>query len=252
MLKEERQHYIIEQLRQQGKVVALDLITQLHVSEDTIRRDLIELAEAGILQRVHGGALPRLQTVSYEQRKQEEQSSRVAIARAAAQLIRDGQVILMDSGTTVHEIATQLPLTLHATIVTNSLPVATTLSHHATVTVQVLGGQLKKDAQALVGVTVIEALRHIRADLCFLGICSIHPEIGISMSDVEESYVKRVMLEQAAEGVAVAGAAKLGTAAPYIVGPTSALTYLITDTTLDTQTLAAYQQQGLQIIRATR
>ncbi|GCF11458.1 DeoR/GlpR family DNA-binding transcription regulator [Dictyobacter arantiisoli] len=251
MLKEERQYYIIEQLRQQGKVVAVDLVAQLKVSEDTIRRDLTELAEAGILQRVHGGALPRLKTVSYEQRQQDEQSTRIEIARAAAQLIRDGQVILMDSGTTVHEIANQLPPTLHATIITNSLPVAATLIHHPTVTVQVLGGQLKKDAQAMVGVSVIEALRQIRADLCFLGICSIHPDIGISMPEIEESYIKRAMLEQAAEVAAVTGAAKLGTAAPYIVGPIHALTYLVTDNSLAPEALAPYQQQGLQIVRAS-
>lgn len=251
MLKEERHHYILGQLHHKGKVIVIDLVTELKVSEDTIRRDLIELAEAGILQRVHGGALPRLPTVSYEQRLQAEQCSRIAIARAAAQLIHDGQVVLMDSGTTVHEIANQLSPTLRATIVTNSLPVAATLAHHPTVTVRVLGGELKKDAQAMVGVTVIEALRRIRADLCFLGICSIHPEIGISMPDIEESYIKRAMLEQAAEVAAVTGAAKLGTAAPYIVGPITALTYLVTDNTLEEEALVPYQQQGLLIVRAS-
>ncbi|GCE30810.1 DeoR family transcriptional regulator [Dictyobacter alpinus] len=251
MLKEERQRYIIERLHQEGKILATDLVIQLKVSEDTVRRDLNELAEAGILQRVHGGALPRAQSAPFEQREQGENSSKVAIARTAASLIHDGQVVIMDSGTTVHEIARQLPTGLHATIITNSIPVAATLATHPQIEVQVLGGKLKKDAQATIGVPVIEALRQIRADLCFLGICSLHPEIGISLPEIEEAYIKRVMIEQAAEIIAVTEAAKIGTAAPYIVGPLKALTYLVTDNTLDEQTLAPYAWQGIQVIRTS-
>lgn len=250
MLKEERHQAIIEKLRREGKILATELVTQLRVSEDTIRRDLNELAEVGILQRVHGGALPRLQALPYEQRLQEEATAKVAIARVAAGLIHDGQVVIMDSGTTVHEIANQLPATLQATIITNSLPVAVTLTHHPNVDVHVLGGQLKKDAQAMVGVPVIEALRQIRADLCFLGICSLHPEIGISVQDRDEAYIKRAMLEQAAEVVAVTEAAKFGTAAPYIVSPLNVLNYLLTDDILDDATIAPYQAQGIHVMRA--
>ncbi|GER90337.1 hypothetical protein KDW_44990 [Dictyobacter vulcani] len=195
------------------------------------------------------GALPRALSVPYEQREQAENSSKIAIARAAASLIHDGQVVIMDSGTTVHEIARQLPEMLHATIITNSIPVAATLATHPHIEVQVLGGKLKKDAQSTIGVSVVEALRQIRADLCFLGICSLHPEIGISLPEIEEAYIKRTMLEQAAEIVAATEASKIGTAAPYIVGPIKALTYLITDDCLDEQTLAPYARQGLQIIK---
>lgn len=250
MLKEERHHYIVDRLHREGKILATDLVVQLNVSEDTIRRDLNELAEAGVLQRVHGGALPRIQSVPYEQRMQETATAKVAIARAAAGLIHDGQVVIMDSGTTVHEIANQLPPELQATIITNSIPLAATLAHHPNVDVHILGGQLKKDAQATIGVPVIDALRQIRADLCFLGICSLHPEIGISVPDKEEAYIKRAMLEQAAEVIAVAEAAKLGTAAPYIVGPLNALTYLLTDDVLDEEALTLYRARGIIVVRA--
>ncbi|GCE23894.1 DeoR/GlpR family DNA-binding transcription regulator [Dictyobacter kobayashii] len=250
MLKEERQRYIVNRLHQEGKILGTDLVVQLKVSEDTIRRDLNELAEAGILQRVHGGALPRARSSSYEERQHEENSTKITIARTAASLIHDGQVIIMDSGTTVHEIANQIPLNRQATVITNSIPVAATLALHPNIEVQVLGGKLKKDAQAMIGVPVIEALKQIRADLCFLGICSLHPEIGISMPDMEEVYTKRTMIEQAAEVVAVTEAAKLGTAAPYIVAPLNALTYLVTDTSTDEGMLAPYRQLGIQVIRA--
>jgi DeoR/GlpR family transcriptional regulator of sugar metabolism len=133
--------------------------------------------------------------------------------------------------------------------VTNSVPVAAALIYHPEIEVQVLGGRLKKDAQAMVGVPVVEALRQLRADLCVLGVCSLHPDIGISMLDVEEAYVKRAMIEQAAEVVAVAAAAKLGTAAPYVIGPLSALTYLVTDGSIEQQVLAPYQEQGIIVVR---
>src|SRR5262249_6025362 len=117
------------------------------------------------------------------------------------------------------------------------------------VEVQVLGGRLKQDAQALVGIPVVEGLRQFRADVCVLGVCSLHPDLGISMLDIEEAYVKRAMIEQAAEVVAVADAAKLGTAAPFVIGPLSALTYLVTDAAIDPDVLAPYQARGLTIIR---
>ncbi|MBA2677379.1 MAG: DeoR/GlpR transcriptional regulator [Ktedonobacteraceae bacterium] len=251
MLKEERQQAIIDLLRRDGKVLAASLITRLNVSEDTIRRDLNDLSEAGILQRVHGGALPRAPFHSYEQRVRETDAAKQAMAEAAAQLIHDGQVVIMDSGTTILEVVAHLPTTLHATIVTNSVPVAAALTHHSGVEVHVLGGRLKKDAQAMVGVPVVDALRRIRADLCLLGVCSLHPDIGISMLDVEEAYVKRAMIEQAAEVVAVVDAAKLGTAAPYIIGPLSSLTYVVTNSSVEQQVLAPYQERGVLIIRAT-
>lgn len=249
MLKEERQQAIIDRLRQDGKVQAADLISRLNVSEDTIRRDLNDLAAAGILQRVHGGALPRSPLLPYEQRVRETDAAKRAMAERAAQLIHERQVVFMDSGSTVLEVVAYLPVSLRATIVTNSLPVATALSHHPEIEVQVLGGRLKKEAMAMVGVPAVEAVRQLRADLCVLGVCNLHPDIGISMLDVEEAYVKRVMIEQAAEVVAVAGAAKLGTAAPYVVGPISALTYLVTDGSMEQGVLAPYQERGIIVVR---
>jgi DeoR/GlpR family transcriptional regulator of sugar metabolism len=249
MLKEERQQAIVELLRRDGKVLAADLITRLNVSQDTIRRDLNDLTADGILQRVHGGALPRAPALPYEQRVRESDASKRAMAETAARLIHDGQVILMDSGSTVLEVAAHLPTSLRLTIVTNSLPVAAALIHHPLIEVQVLGGRLNKDAQAMIGVPVVEALRQFRPDLCVLGVCSLHPEIGISMLDVEEAYVKRAMIEQSAEVVAMVDAAKLGTAAPYVIGPLRSLTYLVTDGSIAPPVLAPYQEQGVVVIR---
>lgn len=250
MLKEERQREIVELLRCDSKVLVADLISRLNVSEDTIRRDLNDLAEIGILQRVHGGALPRASSLPYEQRVQATDVAKQAMARAAVRLIHDGQVVFMDSGSTILEVVSYLPTTLHATIVTNSVPVVAALIHHPTIEVHVLGGRLKKDAQAMIGVPVVEAVRHLRADLCLLGVCGLHADIGISMLDAEEAYVKQAMIEQAAEVVAVAGAEKLGTAGPYVIGPISALTYLVTDSSIEPHVLVPYQERGIIVVRA--
>ena len=250
MLKEERHQAIMDRLQAEGKVVVTDLMTRFNVSEDTIRRDLDELAGLGRLQRVHGGALPRAPFFPFEQRVQEASTTKRALAEAAAQFIQDGQVILMDSGSSVLAVASSLPRSLRATIVTNSLPVAIALLHHPHIEVLVLGGQLKKEAQAMVGFPVIEALQQLRADLCVLGVCSLHPEIGISMLDREEANVKRTMIQRAAEVVTVADASKLGTAAPFVVGPINALTYLVTDSSIEPGILGPYQAQGITVIRA--
>src|SRR6185503_630711 len=128
MLTAERRQQILEALRRDGKVLATELSAALNVSEDTIRRDLRELAEAGLLQRVHGGALPRSPaSASYIARQSQAPSAKAAIARAAVQLLRSGQVIVLDGGTTTLQIAQQLPIDLRATIITNSPPIAVAL-----------------------------------------------------------------------------------------------------------------------------
>ena len=122
-------------------------------------------------------------------------------------------MILLDAGTTTLEVARHLPPDLQATVITNSPPIAVALAEHPSVEVTVLGGTLEKGAHALVGAATVAALRSVRADVLILGVCSLHPEIGITVLDLEESYVKRAMIANAAEVVAVSSAEKLGSSA---------------------------------------
>ena len=152
MLTAERRQQILETLRRDGKVLASELSAVLNVSEDTIRRDLRELAEAGLLQRVHGGALPRSPAAaSFAIRQSQAPSAKAAIANAAAQLVRNGQVIILDGGTTTLQVAQRLPLDLRATIVTNSPPIAVALAEHPAVEVIVIGGRLLQDSLVTIG-----------------------------------------------------------------------------------------------------
>ncbi len=251
MLTEERRQVILERLLSDGKVVAAELTSLLAVSPDTVRRDLRELAEAGLLRRVHGGALPpAVGARPYAVRREQAPAAKAAIARATSRLLRDGQVILLDAGTTTLEVARHLPPDLRATVITNSPPIAVELAEHSSVDVTVLGGVLEKDSRALVGAATIEALRSVRADVLVLGICSLHPEVGITVTDLEESYVKRAMIANAAEVVAVSSADKLGSAAPYVVGPLSELTHLVTERSVAPELFAPYRALGVEIVLA--
>ncbi len=250
MLTAERRQFILELLQREKKVLSSELSAVLKVSEDTIRRDLRELAESGLLQRVHGGALlTSPATASYADRQKQAPKEKAAIARTAAKLVRPGQVVILDGGTTTLQVARHLPLDLHATIVTNSPPISIALADHPHIEVVMLGGQLYKKALVNVGAATVEALQMIRADLCLLGVCSLHPEVGISVTNLNEAHVKRAMITRAAEVVGLVTAAKLDTAASYVVESIQALTYLVTAPTVTNEMLAAYKSLGLTVIR---
>ncbi len=225
MLTAERRRSIIHTLQRDGKVLASELSRTLHVSEDTIRRDLRELAA-------------------------EVSGAKAAIARAAVGLIRQDQVIILDGGTTPLQVAQHLPSDLRATVITHSPPIALALAEHLLIEVILIGGKLYKRELVTTGAAAVEAFRNIRADLCFLGISSVHPEIGISTLDLEEAYVKRAMIASAAEVVALTSAEKLGTASPYIIGPLSDLTHLVTERSVSNEVLAPYRAAGLTVVRA--
>jgi DeoR/GlpR family transcriptional regulator of sugar metabolism len=251
VLTEERRQVILERLHRDGKVVAAELSDTLDVSPDTIRRDLRELADAELLRRVHGGALPAtVGARSYAARLAQAPEAKEAIARATSRLFRSGQVIVLDAGTTTLEVARHLPDDLEATVVTNSPPIAVALAGHPSLEVAVVGGMLDRRAQAAVGAATVEALRSIRADVLVLGVCSLHTEVGITVLGLEESYVKRAMIANAAEVVAVSAADKLGSAAPYVIAPLAELTYLVTEDTASAEQLDGFRAAGVEVVLA--
>jgi DeoR/GlpR family transcriptional regulator of sugar metabolism len=250
MLKEERQQRILEMLRQEGKVMASGLSTLLEVSEDTIRRDLNDLAGEKLIQRVHGGALLRApEKGSFIARQKQGANVKVELARVAVHFMLDGQVIIMDGGTTTLQVAQMLPHELQATIITNSPPVAIALANYPRLEVYLLGGKIYKDSLVTVGVDPVEKLRGVRADLCLLGICSLHPESGISVPNMDEAQVKQAMLASAAEVIALASEEKLNTAAQYIVGPIHELTHLVTEKSVPEEILAPYRKCGVTVLQ---
>ena len=251
MLTKHRKQYILDLLHKNGQVVAKDLAAELELSEDTIRRDLRELAKGGLLQRVHGGALPLAAAeVDFNRRQSISTEGKRAIGEAAGRLIQPGQIVILDGGTTAVQLARQLPIALQATIVTHSPSVAVELANHPLVEVILIGGKLFKHSVVTMGTAALEALAHIRADLYFMGVTGVHPKAGLSTGDLEEAYMKKALSDHAAETIVLASSEKIGVASPYKILPIEKISGLIVENGTAEDELSAYADLGITIVKA--
>jgi DeoR/GlpR family transcriptional regulator of sugar metabolism len=196
MLKEERQQVILEKLGTDKKVTLVDLGQILSVSYDSVRRDIIELEDKGLLKKVHGGAIAN----SYLSMKPSRglgivNTEFVTIAKKALRLIENNKIILMDGGTTNFYIAEQIPKNLEVTVITNNPHLAMALGEHPKVEVILLGGSFYKRYQITIGSKTIQDLEHIQADIYFMGTNSISVESGLAIRHYEESILKQKMME---------------------------------------------------------
>jgi DeoR/GlpR family transcriptional regulator of sugar metabolism len=249
VLTAERRQEILARLELDGRVVASELVTSLGVSEDTVRRDLRDLAEQGLLHRVHGGALASPPpALPFARRLEIAHEEKVALADATLPLLEGARVIVLDGGTTALELARRLPPTMDGTVVTNSPPVASVLASHPKAEVVLVGGRLLKDAQVAVGVAAVEALQTVRADVCVLGICSLHPDAGVTTLDNDEAHVKRAMVACSGEVIALATSDKLRTASPWVVARLAEVDHLVTDG--DYELTRPYTTAGINVVTA--
>ncbi|MGI2328372.1 DeoR/GlpR family DNA-binding transcription regulator [Planococcus sp. YIM B11945] len=248
MLKEERQQRIVEILNEERKVIASDLSKRLFVSEDTIRRDLKELDLQGLVKRVHSGAM-RIgpPVVDFSTRQTVLNEMKIKLAEKAMEFIKDGMVLLIDGGTTNLHLANQLPLSLKATVITNSPPIAMALIHHENVEVLMVGGTLFKQSLVNLGIDTVETLNAMRADLYIMGIYKVDSNAGVSVPSLSEALVKRKMAAISTEILAMVTPDKLDTISSHIVCPTNELTYLITES-VNEDIKKIYDSQGTMVI----
>jgi DeoR/GlpR family transcriptional regulator of sugar metabolism len=250
MLTAQRKQFLAEKLGRDGRLVARALSIELDVSEDTIRRDLREMARDGLLQRVHGGALPASPaTGNLATRAAIAQDDKQAIGLAAARLVQPGQVVFVDGGTTAVQLVHQLAPDLRATIVTHSPVIACELLPFENIDVIVLGGRLMRHSMVAFGAATVEAIGRLRADLYFMGVCSLHPT-GLSTGDFEEACVKRALCQAAAETVVLASSEKLATAAPFQVVGLDAVDGIVALASTEAALLAPYRERGITIYPA--
>jgi DeoR/GlpR family transcriptional regulator of sugar metabolism len=229
MLTSERKAWLLDRLQQDGRLVAAESAAALAVSEDTIRRDLRDLAAEGRLMRVHGGALPASPTHRpLAERAGIEALSKERLGRAGAALIRPGQVVIVDGGTTHLALVAALPADLDCTIVTHSPGIAAALERCAGIEVILFGGRLFRHSMVALGAAAVAGYQGLRADLCFLGVTGVQAEAGLTTGDAEEAALKRVMLEAAAEVVVLATPDKLGAVSPWGVAGLDRLSRLVT------------------------
>ncbi|MGZ3582966.1 MAG: DeoR/GlpR family DNA-binding transcription regulator [Ktedonobacterales bacterium] len=238
------------QLERDGRVFASELSRLYKVSDDTVRRDLDVLAEQGMIHRVHGGALRRLTyTESFEDRQAEGAAAKDVIGQATASLLRSGQVIFIDGGTTSLAIVRHLPPDFAGTIITTSPPIAVALAPYASIELVLIGGRLYRYAMVAVGAETVAQVRAIHTDVCILGVLALHPAYGVSVRDYEEAQVKRAMIATASRVIAPTIGEKLGTVAAFHVAAASTITDLVTEATVPSNLLTPYHEAGVTIHR---
>ena len=251
MLTTHRKQQILSLLKRNGQVIAKDVSQSMGVSEDTIRRDLRELAQEGLLQRVHGGALPASPAVAdFAGRELLTPDGKVAIGRAAAKMIQPGQVVILDGGTTARQVARHIPLDLKATVVTHSPTIALELVNHPDVEVILIGGRMFKHSVVAVGAAAIEAISQVHADTYFMGVTGIHPKTGLTTGDYEEAAVKRALSHAAAETIVLASSEKLNAASPYAVISLAEISGIITEQGAAAALTRPYEKLKIVVTRA--
>jgi DeoR/GlpR family transcriptional regulator of sugar metabolism len=251
MLTTHRKKLLLDRLAAEGQLVATALARELGTSEDTIRRDLRELAAEGKLQRVHGGALPASAALGdLAAREQVAVEDKVALGRFGAGLVRPGQVVILDGGTTAVQVARHLAPGLRAPVVTHRPPVAVALAAHPGIEIIVLGGRLFRHSMVNVGAAVIGAAGRLRADLFFLGVTGVHPDEGLTTGDAEEAAVKRALHERAAETVVLASPEKLLSASAFLVAPLSSASLVAVPRATPERTVRALRAGGVKVQRA--
>jgi DeoR/GlpR family transcriptional regulator of sugar metabolism len=249
MLKEERFKFILDKLSEDQKVMLKTLSKDLQISEYTARRDLKELSDQGLLKAVRGGAIAHSPTPHlFSERLTYKNDLKKIISRKALSLLKNGQVIVLDGGTTALTIASLLPADLQITVVTNSFPVANVLENHSTIDVLFTGGRLHKDSFTAIGHDTIRFFQNIRADLYFMGVCSIHPTVGVTTIHYEESEVKKAIVEVSKQVVALSPRERINTAEAFFICPVAAVDIIITEDSEDAETRSLFKDSGITIL----
>lgn len=243
MLKEERQAYILRQINLHNRVLSADMSEKLKVSEDTIRRDLNELAENGKVTKVYGGALSKSYQFPFQENEVYARDAKKIIAMKAAKLIKPGMTILAGGGTTMLELAKAFPRHLQCTFFTISPLVALEMAERSNAEVILIGGKLSKNSNITIGSQVINQLSEIKVDLCLLGTNSLSVVEGVTDSDWEVIQIKKAMIRCSERTAILSIAEKLNSVQKMKVCSLSNIHYLITDMNSDHDSLSSFAKQ---------
>ena len=254
MLIEERRRAILEALRMDGRVLVPDLAKRFRTSQVTIRKDLEILHSSGKIHRTHGGALPAregaLEDPTLREKEKLHRKEKIQIASTAAQMVEEGQVVILDSGTTTTAIARALRHHQNLTIITNAVNIAAELAG-SSLEVILTGGTLRKNSFSLVGPIAEETLHRLNADILFLGVDGFDVHYGLSTPNLLEAKVNRAMMDVARIVVAVCDSSKFGRRSLSLIAPPSAVHRLITDRFPGKKDLEHLRKVGVEIIQAS-
>lgn len=247
MLKEERLSFITRQLETNESVKLETLSKALQVSEDTIRRDIETLARNGKVIKVRGGAIPHSPNpYNFKDRINKSVNEKLNIAKKALGLIQPGNTILLDGGTTNYALAGLLNIPL--TVITNNIPIAALLGDRKDIEVIVTGGRIFPASLVTTGNHAIKMLEQLHVDVYFLGVCSLHHEIGASSIDYPESELKRAMVNCADKIVALSEHDKLGTAETYKICPIEKIDVIVSDVDPESDVFDVFRKKNIHVI----
>ena len=247
MLKKERQEFILHQLNLHNKILCADLSNKMGVSDDTIRRDLQELALEDKLIKVHGGALSKSFHTAFDRKMVYNLEDKHIIAQKTAALVQSGMYILTSGGTSILEFAKSLDSNLNATFFTCSLNAAIEFAHHPSIEVVMIGDNVSKDSMLTTGASAVQTIESIQADLCILGINSLDTQFGLSENDWEVVQIKKAMIKASKKTICIGISEKLNSQQKIKVANLDEIDILITELDPNHPTLLPFKHKGLTI-----
>lgn len=253
LLSEERRREIVKLLKNEGSVTIDELVRRFKVSAVTLRADLGELAEQGILLRSYGGAiLPQdlHQEFPLRVKKTIHHAEKVRIGRAAAKLVQPHQRVILDSGTTSAEVARAIKQANPAgtTVITHALNIAQEFIDCPNISVIMLGGLMRHVSGSFVGPQAERLLSELHADCFFLGVDGLDPQFGLSTPDLLEAQLNTLMMQVSQEVVVIADSSKFGRRSLSTIGDVKQVDKVITDDGADPGMVAALQEKGVEVI----
>ncbi|WP_432512981.1 DeoR/GlpR family DNA-binding transcription regulator [Kineococcus sp. SYSU DK001] len=249
MLTVERHALILDRLDRDKRVLAKDLAHELGTSEDTVRRDLRELAAQGRLVRVYGGAVPVAAAASdYRTRTDLEPGSKARVAARALTLVEPGSTVILDGGTTTLALASSLPETLSCTVITHSPTIAVALVAKPLVDVHLIGGRLFRHSVVTCGAAAVEAAASLSADVFLAGVTGVHPQEGLTTGDADEAAMKRALSARAAETYVLASREKVGAVSRFRVFTPGQVTAVVSDAPEDSTIVQELAAAGMRLL----
>lgn len=253
MLPKQRRQKIFELIREDGHAKVLKLSKIFKVTEVTIRQDLEKLEEEGLVVREHGGAHLKdigLSVRNIELLSKENMPEKEAIARKALEFINDGDTIILDSGSTVTEIAKLLSGYKNLTVITNALNIALILGEVPEINLVLTGGEFKAPTLSLTGQKAADSLEGLHVDKLFLATAGITLKSGLTYPSISDIVVKRAMIESANSVYLLADSSKIGRSAFASLGALSLIDYLITDSKIKKEDIALFSRNDIKLIVA--
>ena len=247
MLKKERQEFILHQLNLHNKILCADISNKMGVSDDTIRRDLQELAQDDKLIKVHGGALSKSFHTAFDRKMVYNLEDKNIIAQKTAALVQSGMYILTSGGTSILEFAKSLDTNLNATFFTCSLNAAIEFAHHPSIEVVMIGDKVSKDSMLTTGASAVQTIESIQADLCILGINSLDTQFGLSENDWEVVQIKKAMIKASKKTICIGISEKLNSQQKIKVANLDEIDILITELDPNDPILLPFKHKGLTI-----